>query len=232
MRERRCGLGRDYARQRSQLYGHLFEYDYLITVYHDFGGHPINDAELADARAEVERLILLIARKLARGQDGKLPGGSFLLKLARGLFLYERVGLERDRRKEALAQSGVSFPKQISREPVAFPELESEAVERALVGDRAEEEPAVRLQVVVLVECAPAFERKVGRVDEVFVKLKPLRVDVIDSRGARRAAVDDEHDVRERVEPPAKIDPGQAVELCPCIDARERVFLNLAAHLR
>ena len=210
------------------MHGDLFEYDYLITVYDDFGGHSIDDAELADACAEVERLILLIARKLTCGQDGKRAGGSgrFLLQLSRGLFLNERVGLVRDRRKEAPGQRGVSFPKQISREPIALPELEGEAIERALVGDGAEEEPAVRLQVVVLVKCAPAFERKVGRVDEVFVKLKPLRVDVIDSGSA---AVYDKHDVRERVKPPAKIDSREAVELGPRIDARKRVFLGFAA---
>ena len=155
---------------------------------------------------EVERLILLLARDVAlrdarrarsmRGRRLLLPHASSACR-------------RRARRRSCLMTSAVSLISS-ARMQVALPELERPALDGRLIGERAEDEAAVRLEVVVLEELVAAFEREVGAVDEVFVEAVALRVDVVDFVPV--LAVDDEHDVRQRVGL-VGVDARQPVEL-------------------
>src|SRR5262249_24577598 len=120
---------------------------------------------LPDARRQIQTLILLI--------DGELRGCQHRDDFARvDLFLSGRVWLERHRRIESLLQYFVGFLEQLGCETIALPKLERETGGVDLVGNRYQQEPAARAQIVVVVERAPAFEREIGRVYKVLVKGK------------------------------------------------------------
>jgi len=66
-----------------------------------------------------------------------------------------------------------------------------------LIGERAEYEAPVWLDVIVLEKLTSAFEGEISTVDEVFVEAVTLLVDVVDLVAV--FAIDDEHYVWECV---------------------------------
>ncbi len=169
-----------------------------------------DDVDAAQTLRQVERLILLPARDVALSnafEAGDLRG--FCL-------LPVRVRLEGDGLEEGSVEGVGRELYQLRPGGVALPELERPALDRGLIGERAEDEAAVRLRVILL-ELRAAFEREIRAVDEILVEAVALRVDVVDA--VPFLAVDDEHDVRQGVRRVG-------------VDARQRVELRLRLYRR
>ena len=111
---------------------------------------------------------------------------------------------------------------------IAFPEFEGPALDRSLIGERAEDEAAVWLQIVVLKKLAPAFERKISAVDEVFVKAVALLVDVVDLVVV--FAIDNKHHVWQSVGRVGIVGDCERVKLRLRIDGRQRLWASLGSN--
>src|SRR5262249_27310726 len=183
-----------------------------VAIDHRVRRDLIEYSELPDARGQIQTLILLI--------QGELRGGQHRDDFARvDLFLSGRVWLERHRRIERLLQYLVGLLEQLGCEAVALPELERETVCVDLIGNRSQQEPAARAQVVVVVERATAFERKIGRVYKVLVKGKQPRVHIVDS--IVLLAVYHEHYMRKRIEAASIVSAGQLIKVRAVTDLFE-----------
>jgi hypothetical protein len=95
-----------------------------------------------------------------------------------------------------------------------------------LVGDSAEDEPAVWLQVVVLKKLSSTLERQVSAVHEIFVKAVTLCVDVIDLVSI--LPVDNKQNVWQRVRSVCVVSDCKGVELLLRGDCRQGAWLCLS----
>src|SRR5262249_4901960 len=94
-------------------------------------------------------------------------------------FLSERIWFETQRRIEAFLKDIHRFGQQSLGDLITLPKLESKLVDGCLISDRTENESPIALEVVVLVEHATPFERKICRIDEVLMKRVDARVNII-----------------------------------------------------
>jgi len=62
---------------------------------------------------------------------------------------------------------------------------------------RGQDEPAIRFQIIVFEKFLPALKRQISAVDEIFVKLVELGVDIVNA--VLVLAVDDKQHVRQRI---------------------------------
>src|SRR5437763_7923178 len=119
--------------------------------------------------------------------------------------------LIRDRRKKTLVDDVIRELDLIGGNQITFPELESPFSHRRLESNRSQNEAAIRLKIIVLKEILAALERKVSAVNEVFVKLVQLGVDVIDT--VFILAIDDEQRVRQSVRSVGIVNDGKRVKI-------------------
>src|SRR5262249_47244439 len=92
-----------------------------------------------------------------------------------------------------------------------------------LVGNRAEDEPAIVIAVIVIIERAAAFQRQIGSIDEVLMEAEFPRVHVIDPGTV--LSVHDEHQVGEGIESAPVVDSSQQLELGPGMNPIEPEWL-------
>ena len=209
VRERRRGLRDDDPGDGRQAQRNFVEDEYLVEAYLYVVVQLLDDVYAAQTLRHVQRLIFLFARDVAL-QDARES-----LNRRRVLVLLRRVGLEGYRIEESFLQYVRRQLYLVCRYLVALPELEGVAPDGRLPRERAEDEAAVRVDVVVAPELLAAFEREVRAVDEVLVEAVALRVDVIDFVAV--LSVNDEEDVRQRVG-------------LVCVDARELVEFSARAY--
>src|ERR1051325_5900318 len=106
---------------------------------------------------------------------------SLQTEISRSVFLTRRVGLECDRREEACVDDFRSQLNLFRRNQVAFPKFKRPTSHGCLKCDRSQDETAVWLQIIVFKKDLTAFQRKISAVDEVFVKLIELGIDVVNA---------------------------------------------------
>src|SRR5215831_4767761 len=221
VRKRRRKSRRDHALKRRQRDRRLAEDDDLVAVNDRLVGHPIDDPQHANGRRRVQRQVISRRVDLRRLQSGNVAGD-----LLRDLFLPGRVRLEIDRREEAFAEGSMGFPYDLRRRQIALPEFKGEFADFGLPGYRAENEAAVGFEIVAAEEFAAAFEREIIRVREFAVERVALRIDVIDPIPCAllRGAVNDEHQMRQRVESPLIVDARERVEFDARINTRAPAY--------
>ena len=100
----------------------------------------------------------------------------------------------------------------IRRNQIAFPKLESPTFYWSLIRKRAEDEAAVRLEVIVIKKLLAPFKRKVCAIDEVLVKLVALLVHVIDLIPV--FAIDHKHQVWQCVWSVGVVGDRERIEFC------------------
>src|SRR5437660_10673694 len=125
----------------------------------------------AQALRHVQGLVILLFRDV--GLQNALQ-----TQVRRGFVLSQRVWLESNRREERFINDVRSQLDLIAWNQIAFPEFKGPVPNRRLVGDRAHDKTAIRLEVIVLEKFLATLERKISAIDEVFVKLVALGVDI------------------------------------------------------
>src|ERR1051325_4051611 len=111
-----------------------------------------NDVNEPESLRQIQRLVRLLLRDVA------LKYALHTGERARRFVLSQRIRLERNGSEERLIDHFVSELDLIGWNQIAFPELERPAFDRDLIGERAEDEATIRVDVVVYKKLFAAFE--------------------------------------------------------------------------
>src|SRR5207253_3239169 len=139
-------------------------------------------------------------------------------KARRNFFLARGIRLESNRREEGLIDKVRSKSDLLRRNQIAFPEFKGPTAHRGLISDRAQNETAIRLEVIVLEKLLSSLERKISTINKILVKFIKLSVDVINSVAV--LSIDREQNMRQSVGRIGIVNDCQRVKLCPRVKGR------------
>ena len=171
----------------------------------------------ADRLSGIERKIFLVFVNVALQN-------AFDAEFCRSIFLPDRIGLIRDRRKERRIDSVVGRLDDLRRSKVAFPKFPCEFFHGALPRDGADNKSAICIDIDRFEDVSSARNQISGE-QKILVKAKPLRINEIDLIFC--PAIDNEHRVRKRIRRVWMIRSGDRIEIFLRRDPGQRVFIRI-----